>query len=284
MTKKLMRLVAATVLLAVFDVGLITTGAGAAPTSGVNDWNCRPSSSAREPVIMLHGLGASGGLNWFTKAPLIAAAGYCVFTPTYGVGVVGIGGFNSMRDSAAEVGGIVDRVRAVTGASKVNLVGHSEGTTVAAYYMKFLGGNTKVRTFVGFGANYRGTTLYGLNALVRQLPQPVVDAVLQKLCQACNEFLPPNAFIDDLGRGGVSRPGPRYVNIVSRYDEVVLPYTSGIINEAGVTNITLQDRCWLDFSGHLGQAIDPNVTSHIVWALNGQVGTRPICVPFGVPV
>src|SRR5262245_39104866 len=89
----------------------LKTAAEAAPTSGLNDWGCRPSSAAREPVIMLHGLGANGTINWFTKAPLIAAAGYCVFTPTYGVGAFGIGGLQSMRTSAAELGQFVDKVR-----------------------------------------------------------------------------------------------------------------------------------------------------------------------------
>lgn len=279
------RMVAA-VALAVASLGAGVTAAeaapAAAPTIGLNDWSCRPSSAAREPVVMLHGLGANGGLNWFTKAPLITAGGYCVFTPTYGVGALGIGGLRSMRTSAAEVGAFVERVRAETGAAKVNIVGHSEGTTVAAYYMKFLGGDATVRNFVGSGSNYRGTTLYGLSTLARALPG-VTDLLLDGLCDSCNEFLPPSDFLTDLGAGGVTVPGPRYTNIVTRYDEVVLPYTSGVLAEPGVTNIVLQDRCWLDFSGHLALAIDPNVTSHILWALNGQSGRRPGCVPFVAP-
>lgn len=282
MSRNLIRFAAIALLAATLAVAGSASAASAAPTRGVNDWSCRPSAN-REPVIMLHGLGASGGLNWFTKAPLIAGAGYCVFTPTYGVGVLGLGGFNSMRDSAAEVGRYVDQVRAATGASKVNLVGHSEGTTVAAYYMKFNGGGAKVKNFVGFGSNYRGTTLYGLNLLVRALPG-LSGLILDGICDSCDEYLPPSQFLTDLNAGGVTVPGPRYTNIVSRYDAVVVPYTSGILNEPGVTNIVLQDRCWLDFSGHLGLAIDPNVTSHIIWALNGQSGSRPLCLPFVAPV
>lgn len=280
------RMVAAVALVvASLGAGVTATEAApaAAPTIGLNDWSCRPSSAAREPVVMLHGLGANGGLNWFTKAPLIAAGGYCVFTPTYGVGALGIGGLQSMRTSAAEVGAFVERVRAETGAAKVNIVGHSEGTTVAAYYMKFLGGGATVRNFVGFGSNYRGTTLYGLSTLARALPG-ATDLLLGGLCDSCNEFLPPSDFLTDLGAGGVTVPGPRYTNIVTRYDEVVLPYTSGVLAEPGVTDIVLQDRCWLDFSGHLALAIDPNVTSHILWALNGQSGRRPGCLPFVAPV
>lgn len=278
-----------TIRRAVVALALICLGAGlgapsasAAPTSGVNDWSCRPSSVQREPVVMLHGLGANGTLNWFTKAPLIAAAGFCVFTPTYGVGAFGIGGLQSMRSSAAEIGQFVEKVRATTGAAKVNLVGHSEGTTVSAYYMKFLGGDAKVRNFVGFGSNYKGTTLYGLSALAHAVA-PVLDPILTNVCGSCLEYLPPSAFLNEHNAGGVTKVGPRYTNIVSKYDEVVVPYTSGVVNEPGVTNIVLQDRCWLDFSGHLALAIDPNVTSTIVWALKGQQGARPACIPFVAP-
>ena len=267
-------------------VGTACQPVSAAPTTGVNDWNCRPSGANREPVIMLHGMGANGGLNWFTKAPLVAAAGYCVFTPTYGQGILGVGGLKSMRTSAQEVSDFVDKVRATTGAAKVNLVGHSEGTTVSAYYMKFLGGNTKVANFVGFGANYQGTTMNGVSTLVRSLPANVVDAVLNDsgLCEACNEYLPPSQFLTDLNAGGVTRPGPRYTNIVSKLDTVVVPYTSGIINEPGVTNIVLQDHCAADLVGHIAQAVDPNVTALTIWALNGQTGPLPACVPFVAPL
>lgn len=281
MKPKLTRFAVVGALVASLTVGLGATAASAAPTSGLNDTTCRPAAG-REPVIMLHGLGASGGLNWFTKAPLIAAAGYCVFTPTYGVGALGIGGLKSMRTSAAEIGTVVDQVRARTGAAKVNLVGHSEGTTVAAYYMKFLGGDAKVRNFVGFGANYKGTTLYGLNQLVRAIPA-LTEPLLNGLCQSCNEFLPPSQFITDLNAGGVSKPGPKYLNIVSKYDTIVVPYTSGLMKEPGVTDVVIQDRCWLDTTGHLGQAIDPNVTGLILWGLKGQTGPRPLCVPFLLP-
>lgn len=267
------------VLVAVLTAGLFTPAQAA--TRGVNDWNCRPSGPDREPVIMLHGLGASGGLNWFTKAPLVASSGFCVFTPTYGKRF-GIGGFNSMRDSAAEISAYVERVRAATGAEKVNLVGHSEGTTVSAYYMKFLGGGSKVRNFVGFGSNFKGTTMHGLNVLARSVPD-LSDPLLDGICPACNEYLPPSAFIDDLNRGGVTVPGPRYTSIVSKYDAVVVPYTSGILEEPGVTNVVLQKHCMFDLAGHISQAADPNVTALTVWALKGQNGSRPGCVPWLIP-
>lgn len=267
--------IAATLALTGVIVG--STPAQAA-TSGVNNWNCK-AAPGKDPVVMLHGLGAPSGINWFTKAPAVAADGFCVYTPQYGVNI--LPGFKSMRDSAKEIGGVVDKVLASTGAKKVNLVGHSQGTTVAAYYMKFEGGDTKVNRFAGFGANYKGTSLYGVNKLVRAIP--AITPVLRAVCASCDEFLPPSQFLDDLSRGGITVPGPNYLTISSKYDEVVLPYTSGQIYEPGVTNIVLQNVCLLDISGHLSQAVNPNVTRFILWHLNGQKTRRPGCLPFLIP-
>lgn len=257
--------------------------AQAAPSSGWNDFTCRPSAAHPQPVVLLHGLGGQRIDNWLFHAPALAARGYCVFSLTYGTGAFGelVGGLGSMRTSAREVAAFVDRVRAATGAAEVDLVGHSEGTTVAAYYLKFEGGADKVADFVGFGSNFQGTSLLGLTRLIKvAIPfLPNTARFVESQCGACLEFLPPNAFIDDLQRGGVTVPGVRYTSIMSRYDAVVTPYTSGRIDEPGVTNIVLQQVCGLDFSGHVGMAADPNVTLLIRRALDPQSPPAMRCVP-----
>lgn len=274
--------VVAAVVIAVVAAGCAPSSNSGPNTSGINDFGCRPGPG-KAPVVMLHGLGANGGLNWFTKAALVSGAGYCVFTPTYGKGFLGLGGLQSMRNSAAEISDYIDGILDVTGAPKVDIVGHSQGTTVGAYYIKFLGGDTKVRNFVGFGSNYRGTTLHGLSSLA-QAVAPLLFPVLDEVCESCREYLPPSDFLDDLNEGGVTKPGPKYTNIVSRLDAIVVPYHSGILVEPGVTNITLQDHCPLDLTGHLAMAIDPNVTALILWALNGGWQSKPICLPFVAPI
>jgi triacylglycerol lipase len=274
------------VLAAALTLGAVTPSvAEAAPSSGWNDWGCRPSAAHPEPVVLVHGLGANDTVNWFFHAPKIAAQGYCVFSLTYGTGILGpgVGGLASMRDSAAQLGRFVDKVRATTGAAKVDIVGHSEGSTMPAYYLKY-GGAAKVAHFVGFGANYRGTTLGGLDALAKALltSVPGLGAVLRTACGACTEYLAPSAFLDDLARGGVHVPGPTYTSIVSKYDEVVTPYTSGILGEPGTTDVVLQDFCAGDASGHLSQAVDPNVTGLILHALDASYA--PACTPFTLPL
>lgn len=247
-------------------------------TSGLNDWTCK-ATPGRDPVILLHGLGVPGAISFITKGPLIASQGYCVFTPTYGWHVFPCWG--SMRKSSKEIDGIVDKVRASTGASKVNLIGHSSGTTVGAYYLKFDGGAAKVNAFVAFGSNFRGTTLLGLSRVVRSLPG--LGGLLFKVCPSCEEILPGSPFLSDLVAGGLTVPGPAYTSIVSRLDTVVLPYTSGVIGEPGATDIVIQDHCPDDRVRHILQAVDPNVTNLILWALAGKVGPMPACLPFRIP-
>jgi triacylglycerol lipase len=59
-----------------------------------------------------------------------------------------------------------------------------------------------------------------------------------------------------------------YTDIVTKYDELVEPYTSGILDAPGVTNITLQEQCPIDFSDHLTAAFDPTAAQDILNALD----------------
>ena len=71
---------------------------------------------------------------------------------------------------------------------------------------------------------------------------------------------------------------------MSRYDEVVTPYTSGVLVEPGTTDVVLQDVCASDVPGHLSQAIDPNVTAQILAALDPAHAPAPTCTPFPLPL
>lgn len=60
--------------------------------------------------------------------------------------------------------------------------------------------------------------------------------------------------------------GIRYTNIVTRYDELVLPYTSGI--EAGMTNHVVQDFCAIDYAEHFQIVADPVAAALVLNALD----------------
>lgn len=291
--RRRLRVLAAAVLTAAATLAGLTVANGPAEASGfppperINNWSCEPAPEHPEPVVLVHGMGANGVVNWLTMAPAIAGQGYCVFTPTYGAGVLGTlaGGLQPMRKSAAELSDYIDKVLDKTGAEKVDIVGHSEGSTVPAYYLKHLGGADKVKHFVGFGANYRGTTLSGLNVIAKELLKlPGIGDLVKAGCGPCDEYLPPSSFLDELAEGGISVPGPTYTSIVSKGDEVVTPYTSGVLGEPGTTDIVLQDKCPSDHVGHLGQAVDPNVLAHVLKALDPEHAPSPKCTPFFLPL
>lgn len=252
---------------------------------GSNDFTCRPSAAHPRPVVLLHGLGANMSFNWQTFSPLLKNEGYCVFALTYGVPTGSlpptdlIGGRTKLQDSAKQVGVFIDRVRRATGSSRVDLLGHSEGTVVAGYYTKFLG-PTKVRRVVSLTPLWNGTnvpvvttlsilgTMFGFD--------PVYDSTIGSSCVSCRQFLHGSAFMTKLRSGGVAAPRVAYTNIVTRYDELVIPYTSGIY--PGMTNITVQAKCPIDFSEHLGLAFDPVAAVHVLNALD-PAHPRPLrCV------
>jgi triacylglycerol lipase len=257
---------------------------GTAPP-GSNDWSCRPSRAHPLPVVLVHGLFANMTDNWQTMSPLLANNGYCVFAFTYGVTpgasfpLDQIGGLEPMEHSAVELSAFVDRVLNTTGAHKVDIVGHSEGSTMPDYYIEYLGGAAKVARYVGVSGVKHGTTLHGLNTFVAAFdtlfpggPDPTAAS-----CGSCQQFLVGSDYIDRIEARAPAR-GVIYTNIATRYDELVSPYTSAFLAGPNVTNITLQDHCALDFSDHLSIISSPITGRYILNALDPAHAQSPGCV------
>jgi triacylglycerol lipase len=253
---------------------------------GANNFSCRPSAAHPEPVILAHGLVGNKNDNWQTFSPLLANEGYCVFALTYGVNpgtptpLDQIGGLQSMTVSAGQLSAFVDKVLAATDAKKVDILGHSEGTQMPDYYVRFLGGAAKVAKYVSLAPIWHGTNVAGLSTAY-QLSKvfgfsPVIDGVFNPLFASGPELLTGSAFYQKLRAGGVAAPGVAYTNIVTRYDELVQPYSSGL--EPGMTNIVLQDSCPLDYSEHFAIAADPNAATDVLNALDPAHPRVATCV------
>ncbi|MEU9686977.1 esterase/lipase family protein [Amycolatopsis japonica] len=259
------------------------------PPPGANDFDCRPSAAHPNPVVLTHGLGANQTVNWQTFGPLLKNQGYCVFSLTYGVPgeplpIYQPGGLLPMEQSAKELSAFIDKVRGATGASKVDILGHSEGTLMPSYYVKFLGGASKVDKYVSLTPLWNGTTLFGashLYALAGALGlAPGFNGILDPLCGSCRQFLRGSEFLTNLRSGnGVFQPGVTYTNIMTRYDEAVVPYTSGMGTGSNVKNIVLQDSCLLDLAEHAGVAADRNAAGHVLNALDPAHAKPVPCVP-----
>lgn len=253
---------------------------------GANDWACKPSAAHPNPVVLVHGLSGNKSTNWQTYAPLLANEGYCVFSLTYGQQTViptpydqVFGGFGPMEESAAQLSVFVDQVLDSTGAAKIDIVGHSEGTLVPNYYAKFLGGGPKIDKYVAIAPLWHGTNLAGLGTLsTLGTPfglTPVLNQALRPVFASAPQLLTGSDFINTMRSGGTPVvDGITYTNIVTRFDELVQPYTSGI--EPGMTNHIVQDYCSLDLSEHFQIVADPIAAALVLNALDP---THPRRVP-----
>ncbi|MCX4096744.1 hypothetical protein [Nocardia sp. alder85J] len=85
---------------------------------------------------------------------------------------------------------------------------------------------------------------------------------------AAVEFGATSAFVQQLDAGGITVPDVSYTQIVTRYDELVIPYTSGIVAEPNSTNFTVQDQCPQDLADHLSLASDPVAARDVLNALD----------------
>lgn len=243
------------------------------PPAGANDFACKPNAKHPKAVVLVHGLGATMSENWGYMSPLLKERGYCVFALTYGIDprFPFAGGTIPVEKSAPELAAFVDRVLTATGTSKVDLVGHSEGTFMPQYWLKFLGGTPKVGRYVAMTPLYEGTQLGGVAALRDMgagfgLDKPLTD-LASSFCGSCPQFLAGSSMVRKLRAGGAAAPGVAYTTIMTRYDELVIPYTSGRL-PAPAKNFVLQDVCPNDVSEHGAEAFDPVVAQLIFNALD----------------
>jgi triacylglycerol esterase/lipase EstA (alpha/beta hydrolase family) len=251
--------------------------------AGMNLWNCKPTAAHPYPVILVHGTLANENFSWQALSPELANAGYCVYGFNYGADGSTLGRFYGLTDiaqSAGQLSSFVNQVLAATGASQVDLVGHSQGGMMPRYYIKFLGGAAKVNMLVGLAPSNHGTTAGGLNALVAAFDAGGVPILSLAGCVSCTEQVNGSGsnFLSNLNAGGDTQPGPKYVVIESKYDEVVTPYTSAFLSGPSVQNILLQNQCSLDFTEHLGIIYDPVALQDVMNALGADSPTfKPNC-------
>jgi len=232
-------------------------------------------------VVLVHGLGSTMAENWREMSPLLAAHGYCVFALPYGRDprAPWFGGAVPMEQSSQELAAFVDRVLAATGAEKVDIVGHSEGSLMPDWYVKFLGGAAHVDRYVGITPLWDGTNLAQAGTLC-DAGKPSgscqrFTAAFARYCGSCPEFVRGSDFLAKLNDGGAAVPGVSYTMLMTRHDELVVPYTSGILD--GATNIVVQDQCPTDYAGHAWMAFDPVTQQDVLNALDPEHARAPDC-------
>lgn len=172
-----------------------------------------PAKTARQPVVLVHGLGGSAA-DWGPVLARLRADGWVdreLAAATYSSSI-------SNTAIAAQLGARIDSVLAATGWDKVDLVTYSMGGLSSRYYLKSLGGVAKVDAWVSIAGPNHGTQTATQCA---QVP-------------ACAESVPGSAFLAALNADDETPGDVRYATWWSPCDGTIVPPESTILS--GATN------------------------------------------------
>src|SRR4051794_5192334 len=186
--------------------------------------SCQPTSAHPYPVVLVHGTFENAAQNWSTLAPYLQSRGYCVYALNYG-----LNGTQDIHKSAQELKTFVESfVLPTSGASKVDMVGHSQGGMMPRYYINHLGGYATVNELIGLSPSNHGTKNPG--------------AYSPLACTACKQQQYESTFIHEVNSPAETDDDVDYTVVQTRYDEVVTPYTSAFLSpdDDNVTNVLLQ--------------------------------------------
>ncbi|AWH93233.1 esterase/lipase family protein [Dietzia lutea] len=251
--------------------------------AGANDWSCRPTADKPRPVVLVHGTTGGAVTNWATYGPLLHNEGYCVFTLTYGAlpgqpwPVSVLGGLSDITEvSVPQVGEFIDRVLAATGAQQVDLVGHSQGTLVSGLVAK-VGRPGRVGTVAAIAPLWHGSRGTGSGAIGTALASGDRGRAVE-VAPALGQMAAGSETLDLLWSGGTPyAPDVTYLNLVTRYDQLVQPFTSGIVEGPRATNVVIQDGCEQNRAEHLAIAADGRTADFVLNALDPAHPREPRC-------
>ena len=250
---------------------------------GANDWSCRPTPDKPRPVVLVHGTTGGAVTNWATYGPLLHNEGFCVYTLTYGAlpgqpwPVSLLGGLSDITEvSVPQVGEFVDRVLESTGAEQVDLIGHSQGTLVSGLVAK-VGRPGKVHTVASIAPLWRGSTGTGSAAIGTALASGDRGRAVE-IAPALGQMAAGSEMLEMLwADGSPYAPGVNYLNLVTLHEQIVQPYTSGVVEGPRATNIVIQEGCEQNHAEHLAIASDGRTADFILNALDPANPREPRC-------
>jgi len=259
---------------------------GTAP-AGANDFSCVPTEEHPRPVVLVHGTDSNSYSDFAALSPLLAESGWCVFALNFGLAPGAEDyGTGDIRISATQLGGFVDEVREATGAEKVDVVGYSQGATVARYWIAKRGGAEHVDHWVGLASPSYGGTFYGIGAAAATLPG-ATDIVAAEFSVALVQQLEGSDLLTELNTPTDTVPGVRYTTIGSNVDEVIQPAGNVALHGEGAENFVVQELCPQNHTGHFNMVYDPytlQFTRHVLDPDRYAPGEcRPVALGTGIP-
>lgn len=177
-----------------------------------SDTSVAPITVSHDPILFVHGY-ARNSDDWNTMIARFKAAGWTdaeLYTVNYGV-------LQSNTSIADDIKLKVDNILATTSAAKVDIIAHSMGSLSTRYYIRNLGGDTKVDAWVSLGGPNHGTTTAN-------------DCGFPP----CLDMRPGSAFLTALNAGDETPGTVRYATWWSPVDQTILPNNSVLL--AGAAN------------------------------------------------
>jgi len=230
----------------IFLFSLILSGLfGSLGASAANTY-----AQTKYPIVLVHGLfGFSqigGAADYFYEVPAaLTSDGATVFAPA-------VSPVDSNEVRGEQLLAAVQQILAMTGAKKVNLIGHSQGGPTARYVAGVIPANIASVTTIG-GVN-KGAPLadvvLGVNSIgLGSLTSSVIDAVGSLIGVASGTSFPPNAVasMTSLSTAGSLAFNQKFPNGVP---------TSACGNGAASANGQLY-YSWTGSAGSLTNALDP---------------------------
>lgn len=261
---------------------------------GINDPSCVPSGQIVEPVVLLHGTYNNAGV-WKSLIPMLKDQGACVWAFDYGADDVSLQNaspstkaISDLDDAAEEIARHVDYVRAVTGAEKVDLVGHSQGGTHIKTYTQMYGGAEHVARAVALGGNFHGTTLNGQGEGLSKIIAFAPHLAAFLASTAGIQQVVGSEFMQRLNALPDTAPGVLYTSIYSPADTTVTPNSSSqlaAVDGADVVNLDLGEVCGVS-PRHDKLPTNRTVLSQVMFGLKRAPGEGPdpsTCVSEGAP-
>ncbi len=159
----------------------------------------------------------------------------------------------SLARSAMELKSRVEDISILLDADTIHLVCYGAGGLAARYYLESLDGANRIRRVILLGTPHHGSR----------------SARLAAMAPAAREMVPGADFLESLGAAEESgHPAIRdYVNILTPWDGVVLPYTSCCLE--GATNLKLGWAC-----AHTGLLWSQGVLQIVLDTLAGTAGPK----------
>jgi triacylglycerol lipase len=194
----------------------------------------------RPPVVLLPGAFGQELVYWNVWQYFLEKDGFHVYPASFPRFT-----FSDLRVSARFLQDKVEEVRAVEDVDRVALVGHSMGGLIARWYLKYLGGGARVAHLSCLGVPHHGTW----------------TAATAPILAGTRQIVPGSPFLVELNDEKVDHGGVPILNIWTKWDGVILPADSALLEAPGVENRAL------NYAGHWGLLVSRRAQTWVKEAL-----------------